>query len=169
VQPSNVLMKLSPSGETQLIVDADEKNLGMLRLGQHALVSADAFASENFPADVVYINPGVDFNTATVEVKLTVPSPPPYLVQDMTISVDIEVARRDHTLVLPAADIHDAQSNTPWVLVAESGRARRRQVKLGLVDIGKVEILDGLRASELVVPTTAAVGDGDRLRPRSAR
>ena len=87
----------------------------------------------------------------------------------MTISVDIEVARRDHTLVLPAADIHDAQSNTPWVLVAESGRARRRQVKLGLVDIGKVEILDGLRASELVVPTTAAVGDGDRLRPRSAR
>jgi HlyD family secretion protein len=166
VQPSNVLMKLSPSGETQLIVDADEKNLGMLRLGQHALVSADAFASENFPADVVYINPGVDFNTATVEVKLTVPSPPPYLVQDMTISVDIEVARRDHTLVLPAADIHDAQSNTPWVLVAESGRARRRQVKLGLVDIGKVEILDGLRASELVGRRREEPGNA---APRPAR
>jgi HlyD family secretion protein len=102
-------------------------------------------------------------------VKLTVPNPPPYLVQDMTISVDIEVARRDQTLVLPAADIHDTQSNVPWVLVAESGRARRRQLKLGLVDIGKVEILDGLRESELVIPITAAIGDGDRLRARIAR
>jgi HlyD family secretion protein len=72
----------------------------MLRLGQHALVSADAFASENFPADVVYINPGVDFNTATVEVKLTVPSPPPYLVQDMTISVDIETLAGRYRLIL---------------------------------------------------------------------
>jgi HlyD family secretion protein len=69
VQPTNVLMKLSPAGDTQLIVDADEKNLGMLRLGQPALVSADAFASERFPAEVVYINPGVDINTATVEVR----------------------------------------------------------------------------------------------------
>jgi hypothetical protein len=78
----------------------------------------------------------------------------------------LEVARRDHTLVLPAADIHDAQSNTPWVLVAESGRARRRQVKLGLVDIGKVEILDGLRASELVGRRREEPGNA---APRPAR
>jgi len=166
VQPTNVLMKLSPAGATQLIVDADEKNLGMLRLGQPALVSADAFASEHFPAEVVYINPGVDINTATVEVKLIVPDPPAYLIQDMTISVDIEVARRDRTLILPAADIHNALSDAPWVLVAESGHAGRRQVKLGLVDIGKVEVLGGLREAALVIPAAAAVGDGDRLRPR---
>jgi HlyD family secretion protein len=105
-------------------------------------------------------------NSPAVEVKLTVPRPPAYLIQDMTISVDIQVARRDHTLVLPAADIRDAQSDAPWVLVAESGRARRRQVKLGLVDIGKVEILDGLGEAALVIPTAAAVGEGNRLRPR---
>ena len=166
VQPTNVLMKLSPSGDTQLVIDADEKNLGLLRLGQHALASADAFPSENFPADIVYINPGVDIDRATVEVKLTVPEPPPYLIQDMTVSVDIEVARHEHVLVLPATDIHDAQSKAPWVMVAENGRARHRPVKLGLVGTRMVEILDGLRESENVIPATVATSDGARIRAR---
>jgi HlyD family secretion protein len=169
VQPANVLMKLSPAGDTQLIVDADEKNLGSLRLGQHALASADAFASQNFPAEVVYINPGVDIDRATVEVKLTVRDPPAYLIQDMTVSVDIEVARHNHALVLPTADIRDRGTSSPSLLVAEGGHAKRKQIKLGLVDIGKVEILDGVQEAALVIPITSAVGEGDRLRARPAR
>lgn len=66
-----------------------------------------------------------------------------------------EVARHEPTLVLPAAAIHDVQSNAPWVLVAESGRVRRRQV-----DIGKVGILERLQESAPVIPTAAAVGEG---------
>jgi HlyD family secretion protein len=34
VQPSNVLMKLSPAGNAQLVVQIDEKNLGLIALGQ---------------------------------------------------------------------------------------------------------------------------------------
>ena len=40
VQPGRVLMTLSPVGETQLVVQIDEKHLANLRLGQSALASA---------------------------------------------------------------------------------------------------------------------------------
>ena len=86
-------MKLSPSGDTLLVVQVDEKNLGSLALHQRAVVSADAFPKQVFPAEVVFINPGVELDRASVEVKLRPLDPPNYLTQDMTVSVDIEVAR----------------------------------------------------------------------------
>ncbi|HEY8048992.1 MAG TPA: efflux RND transporter periplasmic adaptor subunit, partial [Ramlibacter sp.] len=76
VQPGKALMVLSPEGAAQLVVQIDEKNLKLLQLGQDALASADAYADQRFAARVVYINPGVDAQRGSVEVKLAVPQPP---------------------------------------------------------------------------------------------
>ena len=94
VQPSNVLMKLSPFVDTQLVVQIDEKNLGLIALGPEGAGVCRCLPEETFEAEVVYINPGVDLQRASVEVKLRVREPPAYLRQDMTVSVDIETARR---------------------------------------------------------------------------
>ena len=102
VQPGKELMALAPSGETQIVVQIDEKNLAQLKLGQKALGSADAFPRERFAAELVYINPGIDALRGSVEVKLRVPIPPDYLRQDMTVSVDIEVARSAGAVLVPA-------------------------------------------------------------------
>ena len=112
VQPGKVLMVLSPVGETQLVLQIDERNLARLKLGQQALASADAYPAERFAAELVYINPAVDPQRGTVEVKLRVPAPPAYLRQDMTVSVDIEVDRHADALALPANAVHDAAGRT---------------------------------------------------------
>ena len=169
VQPGKTLMVLSPSGETQLVVQFDEKNLALLALGQKALVSADAFADQKFAAEVVYINPAVDVQRGSVEVKLRVPSPPAYLRQDMTVSVDVEVARRDHALAVPLEMLHDAETAKPWVLKAKDGRARRQGVRLGLRGGGFVEVLDGVQAGDQLIHNAAHVQDGARLRVASMR
>jgi HlyD family secretion protein len=169
VQPGKALMVLSPSGDTELVVQIDEKNLGLLALGQHALASADAFPDQRFAAELVYINPGVDAQRGSVEVKLRVATPPPYLRQDMTVSVDIEVARRTQALLVPSDAVRDADSSSPWVLVVEDGRARRRPVVLGLRGNGVAEALQGLQPGDAVVPVTAAtVADGTRVRATAA-
>lgn len=166
VQPSNVLMKLSPVGDTQLVVQIDEKNLGLIAIGQKALASADAYASQTFPAEVVYINPGVDLQRASIEVKLRVPEPPQYLRQDMTVSVDIEVARRPGVLVLPAADVRGQSGGEPWVLKVEGGRAVRQPVKVGITSGGRIEIAGGLAERDVVVPASqTAAKAGGRVRP----
>jgi HlyD family secretion protein len=165
VQPGKVLLVLSPVGETQLVLQIDERNLGRLKLGQQALASADAYPAERFGAELVYINPSVDPQRGTVEVKLRVPAPPAYLRQDMTVSVDIEVDRRAAALALPANAVHDAAGADPWVLQVKDGRAIRRPVKLGLRGEGSVEIRGGLEAGDLVVPAdNTSVKPGRRVR-----
>jgi len=168
VQPGKALMVLSPSGETQLVVQIDEKNLKLLQLGQPALASADAYADQRFPARLVYINPGVDATRGSVEVKLAVPQPPSYLREDMTVSVDIEVGRRPAAVLVPAEALHDADSAEPWVLKVEEGHASRRPVRLGLRGRGWCEVVQGLAPGDQVVPaadaTAMQLADGSRIR-----
>jgi HlyD family secretion protein len=168
VQPGKVLMTLSPAGRVQLVVDIDEKNLRLLALGQKAVASADAYPQQRFAAELAYINPGVNAQTGAVEIKLDVPSPPPYLKQDMTVSVDIEVARRAQALLVPVDAVHDATGASPWVQRVENNRATRRDVRLGLSAAGFSEVLDGLREGDAVLPSSAGVNDGARVRATPA-
>jgi len=165
VQPGKELMVLAPAGETQIVVQIDEKNLGQLRLGQKALASADAYPRERFEAELFYINPGIDALRGSVEVKLRVPRAPDYLRQDMTASVDIEVDRRAGTVVVAADAVRDAAGAQPWVLAIEGRRAVRRPVKVGLKGEGRVEVLEGVAPGELLVSAAnGAVQPGQRVR-----
>ena len=165
VQPGRVLLVLAPAGETQLVLQIDERNLGKITLGQHALASADAFPNQRFDAVVSYINPGIDITRASVEVKLMVPAPPDYLRQDMTVSVDIESARREQALVVPVRDVHDMLSGAPWIMGVRDGRATKRPVTLGIRGNSDVEILGGVAEGDLAIPVTANLLTGQRLRP----
>ena len=164
VQPGRELMVLAPAGETQIVVSIDEKNLAQLRPGQKALASADAYPRERFAAELVYINPGIDALRGAVEVKLRVAEPPPYLRQDMTVSVDIVVARRTGAVVAPADTVYDAGSAHPSVLVVEDHRAARKQVSLGARGEGRVEILGGAAPGDLLISAAAGVVPGQRVR-----
>ena len=171
VQPGKVLMTLSPRGATQLVVQIDEKNLALLAVGQGALASADAYPAQRFAATLGYINPGVNATTGAVEVKLDVASPPAVLKQDMTVSVDIEVARRPKALIASIAAVHDADSTAPWVLRVEGRHAVRRAVHLGLRSGGLAELIDvsdGLAEGDSVVTTPATLAPGARIRAVAA-
>lgn len=164
VQPGKELMALAPAGETQIVVQIDEKNLGLLALGQKAIASADAYPAQRFAADVVYVNPGVDPLRGAVEVKLRVPQPPPFLRQDMTVSVDIEVARRADALTVPSDAVRDATGAHPWVLAVNGLHAVRRPVTLGLRGEGRIEVLSGVAPGDRLVPSAAPVLPGQRVR-----
>jgi HlyD family secretion protein len=169
VQAGKVLFSLSPSGVTQLVLQIDEKNLRLLRLGQPALASADADPAQRFNATLAYINPGVNAQTGAVEVRLDVPQPPALLQQDMTVSVDIEVARRPQALLVPADAVHDEPGEASWVMVVRDGRAQRQTLRTGLRSPGWIELLDtGLQPGDAVLPVGAAVQPGGRVHAVSA-
>lgn len=168
VQPGRTLLVVARDGPTQLSAQPDEKNLALLALGQPALASADAFPDRTFPARVAYLAPSVDLARGTVEVKLDVADPPPFLRPDMTVSVNVEAARAAGALRLPADAIRDAGTASPWVLVIRGGRATRQDVKLGLRGEGWVQILSGVSEGEAVVLPGARIQPGARVRPRAA-
>ncbi|NBW46262.1 MAG: efflux RND transporter periplasmic adaptor subunit [Betaproteobacteria bacterium] len=164
VQPGKSLMTLSPSGSMQLVIQIDEKNLGLLALGQTAIASADAFPNTQFSAELVYINPGVDAQTGAVEVKLDVPNPPEILRQNMTVSVEIAVAHRTNAVVVPSSAIMNPSGGYASVLIVQSGRSKRKPIRLGLQSGLYTEVLEGLPEGVAVILSPQMVHEGDRAR-----
>jgi HlyD family secretion protein len=164
VQPGKTLMVLSPEDPMQLVVQIDEKNLAYIQYGQAAIGSADAYPNERFEATLTYINPSIDPQRGSVKVKFSVPNPPAYLKQDMTVSVDIEVAHRTNALVVPVEVVFDSTSNAPWVMKINDGRAQHQPVQLGVRGSGKVEIISGLQQGDQVISAnTTTLIEGQRV------
>jgi HlyD family secretion protein len=165
VQSGSVLMVLAPAGETQIVVQIDESNLGLLRVGQKAIISADAYPKQNFEGLLSYINPSINAQSGSVEVKLSVPNPPDYLRQDMTVSVEIEAAHIANAIAVDASNIRNMSSNKPSVMVVENGRANSRNISLGIIGDDAVEVTSGLKSGDLIIRgTNAGLAVGQRVR-----
>jgi HlyD family secretion protein len=167
VQPGRALMVLAADGERLILTQPEERQLGVLKVGQQGLASADAFPDRRMPVQVVSIAPSVDPLRGTIEVKLKIDRPDPELRADMTLSVDVEVGRRSGVLVVPVEMLRDASSAEPWVLVVADGMALKRKLVLGPRGEGVVEIRSGLREGELLlVPGAKRMQPGTRVRAK---
>ncbi len=164
VQPGKLLLTLAPAVATELTAQIDEKNFSLLAVGQSAKVSADAYPSEHFEAQISYIAPSIDAQRGSVEIRLAVPQAPAYLRHDMTVSIDIEAAHRPAALSVPCGSVRDAAS-AAWVMAVRDDRTVRQPVQLGLRGAGRCEILQGLQAGESVLLPSAQVSEGQRVTP----
>ena len=166
VQPGKALLVLAPEGVTELVALIDERNLSLLRPGQPAVASADAYPQRQFAAVVSRIAPSVDAQRGAVQVNLTVATPPAYLREDMTISVEIEVLRKPAALTLPLEAVNDIESGHPWVwLVDDQDRVQRTPVTLGVRAGSRVEVMSGVSTGSRVVDVAAAgLKAGQRIR-----
>lgn len=169
VQPGRVLIELALDGPVELRAFPDERALARLRIGQRAVASADAYSEKTFPASVTWIAPVIDPRQGTVEVRLAVPSPPSYLLPDMTVSVNIELDRRATAATISIEAVRAPLTDTAWVLAVRDGRARRVTVGIGIRSDRLVEIIAGLEEGEPVIVNGGGVRPGDRVRVRNSR
>jgi len=167
VQAGRELLVLARTGATRLPVEPDEKNLAFIRPGQRALASADAFPQERFGAAVESVAPGVNPERGAAEVKLSVPTPPPYLRPDMAVSLEIEVARKDGAVLVPAEAVRDVATAATWAWGVREGRAQRVEVKAGLSGEGKLELLSGPPEGDWLLTGKAPVTEGGRVRVKA--
>jgi len=165
VSPGKQLFVLSPKGVPELVVQIDEKNMKWVRVGQSAIASADAYPDQKFKARVVFINPAVDALRGSVEIKLSVIDPPDFLTQDMTVTVDIEVAKHLAVMNIPLSAVHTTAPGQGWVLRYRQGHLQKVDVGLGLQGKGRVEILSGLLSSDLLAPDSQSqLHDGSAVQ-----
>jgi len=171
VQPGRVLLVIARTGPTRLVVEPDERNLALLKVGQTAIASADAFPESVFDAKVDFIAPAVNAERGTIEVRLAVAKPPDFLRSEMTASVEITVGRRAQTLVVPLAAVQNVAGDTPWVLTIKDHHVQRSNVRLGLRGSEQVEIQEGVVEGAWVVLDSvsqrlATLKPGRRVRPK---
>ena len=181
VQPGKALLSLALAGPTQLLAQVDERFLDQLRPGQSAAVVADAFPGQRFTARVLSLAPAVDAQRGAIEVKFALDgTPPAFLREDMTLSVEVQTGRRDAALVLPQSALRplvagaerganarqSAAQSVREVLVVSAGRIELRSVELGLGTLGAVEVLQGLAEGEQVLLHGGSIHAGLRAGQR---
>jgi len=166
VSPGKRLLVIDSAEETRLTAQIDEKNLPYLRAGQEAIASSEAFSGERFKATLYYVSPAVDVTRGSVEARFRVTQPPPYLRADMTVSIDIGVARKDRALTVPAEAMRES-AGAHSVQVVRGSRVATVKVEAGVRSAARAEIVSGLEEGEIVL-LTKGIADGARVRPRDA-
>jgi len=168
-QPGQPLLEIAFDGPSELAVFPAEEDIAALRVGAPAVVSADAYPDLTFRAEVSLVFPSVDPDQGTVEVRLSIPDPPEYLRPFMTVSVNIEAARKEGASVLPADAVRELGTDAPWIQLVREGRIERKAVEVGIAGEEWVEILSGVAPADEVVVSTAALEPGTRVRLRESR
>ena len=163
VTPGQTLFTLAMDGATEILLPVNEQSIGNLQIGQQAQCVADAYPDRSFAAQVSFLAPQVDRTTGTLEVRLRVPQPPPWLKQDMTVSADIVTAQRRNTLVVPNDALRSVNGDQATVLVLRGGRAQAQQVKLGLQGLTLTQVISGLSSGESVLAGNS-VAPGERVQ-----
>jgi HlyD family secretion protein len=166
-RPGARLLEIGASGPPQLLIQPDETNLSALALGQQALASADAYPRQAFAALVAEIAPAVDAQRGSVAVKLDIPTPPPFLRPDMTVSVEVVTGRQNAALAVPLTSIRNEahDQDRPWVFVIRNGRAAQQPVRLGLEGEDIVQVTAGLKSGDRVVASSEPIlRPGQRVR-----
>ena len=132
----------------------DEVEAPRVRLGMRVRIRIDAFPGRIFSGRVRRIAPYVlalekQARTVDVEVSFDKDAVDVRLLPGYSADVEIIVASRENTFRIPTEAVMDG--NKVLVYDKASGRLKMRDIKTGLSNWRFTEVLQGLRAGELVV------------------
>jgi membrane fusion protein, multidrug efflux system len=160
---NTVILSVVDIGIVRMVANLVEKDVKRVRPGVSALVEVDAFPGEQFTGQVSRVAPVFDPATRTAPMEIEVPNPGFRLKPGMYARVRLTVDRRQNALTVPRGAIADIEGKR-GVFMLENGVARFHEVKTGLQDNERVEILEGLNEGQRVVTVgTLALRDGDRI------
>jgi membrane fusion protein, multidrug efflux system len=144
------IVRLEKVDQLKLDFRVPESFVGKLRAGQPVKVLVDAYADEAFAGSVYAIEPAVDEQTRTVQLRARVANAGLKLRPGMFARVQVQIAVRDKAIWIPEAAIVPKGQDS-FVFQVVHGKAGLVKVQTGARKVGEVEIVKGLNAGDLVV------------------
>ncbi|MDX1375991.1 MAG: efflux RND transporter periplasmic adaptor subunit [Burkholderiales bacterium] len=139
-----------------------EIHLARLAAGQPVRVAVDAYPDTQFAGQIYAIEPAVDEQTRTVQVRARVGNPDLQLRPGMFARVNLQLGVREQAVWVPEQAIVP-RGRDSYVFRVVDGKAQEVLVRTGARKVGEVEIVDGIAAGDLVVTE-----GNHRLRPGAA-
>jgi macrolide-specific efflux system membrane fusion protein len=140
----------------RLIVRAqvDETDIGMVKVGQDAIITLDAYPETKIDAKVdhIYYESQTVNNVTIYNVDLLPNEVPAFFRSGMNATVNFIVEIKNDAWLLPVEAIHK-EKGEDYVLVAKPGEKSgvKAPVKLGISNDKNVEILSGIESSDKII------------------
>ena len=132
-----------------------QPSAALLKVGDPAGVSVPGIDTP-FTGKVSLVSPALDPGSTTVEVWVQLRNSRGQLKPGTSVQLSMVARSVPEALAIPAAALLTAQDGTTSVMAAGSdGRAHQKQVKTGIREQDRVQILEGLSADERVVGSGA--------------
>ncbi len=136
----------------KVIAAVAEKYGGKIRAGTAAKIKVDAFGQRTFETKVYSVYPALDEQTRMVQVEIRLDNGQLLLKPGMFARVTLITNRKDNVVVVGRDVVLGGRiSDEHYVYVVEETTARKRFVKVGIVEADRYEITDGLKAGEILV------------------
>lgn len=150
----------------EVVFNVPERFIGRVGPGSPVNIRIDAYPSEEFAAEVVFLDPEVDALTRTVPVKAELPNPDKLLRDGMLGRLELVMAVREDALVVPEEALIFRGKNHFVMVVDGDDRVEERGIKPGRRLAGRVEVLEGLEPGErVVVEGVQKVWPGSKVIP----
>jgi HlyD family secretion protein len=153
---ATLVMTLGDASEVYVKGKVDESDIGKVYLGQPARIKVESFKDKTFTGKVTKISPmGVEKdNVTTFEVRVSITNATGELKAAMTANAEIIMEEHKNVLMVPeGALMYDKEKNASIEIPdpkAKEGK-RKIEVKIGISNGAKAELLAGLKEGDEVV------------------
>ena len=158
--PGMRLYRIADLSRVWLEAEIFEKDLSLVRTGQSARVSFEAYPGKSFTAVVTYVYPTVSMEARTGRIRLELDNRDLSLRPGMYANVEFSLPTKEGSLVVPRSAVLTTGERSV-VFVSEHGMLMPREVVTGLLNGDEVEILDGLEPDEVVVASATFLIDAE--------
>jgi RND family efflux transporter MFP subunit len=169
VAAGQVVANIADPEHLRVRARVDQPDLPRVAVGQRLIVTFDGLPDRRWEGKVLAVSSGVREASGREvgEVVGEISDKPLSLPPNASVNVQIVVGEKHGVLTIPrAALFRDGDRRFAWRL--EGGRARRRDISVGLIGMNDVEIGSGLQENDTVIlPGTVPLSDG--LRVTTAR
>lgn len=150
VMPGSLVLTLIATDELWISAWVDETEMDRLRPGQPARVVFRAQPNQSYVGEVARLGREADRETREFLVDVWVRELPANWAVGQRAEAYIEVARKQDVTLLPA-HLVSRRDGQPGAWVASGGKARWRDITLGLRGHEVVEVVDGLAAGDAII------------------
>ena len=152
---SGPAVELVDMNSLEVVLDVDEVDIGVITMGQPAVVTLESWPDDELEGQVVSIAPNARAvaEIVTYEVHLSLDPGDLPVRAGMTANARLVTAERKDVLLVPNRAITaDRETGTYWVnLLAADNSTSQVQVRIGMRDNRYTEIRDGLQEGDRLV------------------
>ena len=170
VEAPTALFTVVDNSRLELEAPVAASDLAPVRPGLRVTFTVNSYPGKEFQGQVIEVAPAVDTDTRTAKVRIRVSNEGGKLKAGMFAQGVIRTGVKGNAIVVPAAAVYrdDRSAKASYVFVVEQGKAAKRNVRIGAERDGRLEIVEGLKAGDvLVADQSMELADGVGVQPKS--